>query len=85
MPGNRPLDPLLFPVCSSRMQPAGSAPGCGDVGMGVGILAAEKCSIFCLRRACSRLSSAAAAVLWLGLSEDLEAVLHRKLCSEAEG
>lgn len=30
MPGNRPLDPLLFPVCSSRMQPAGSAPGCGD-------------------------------------------------------
>lgn len=45
MPGNRNLDRSPFPACSSQKQPAGSAPGCGDVGMGVGFLAAEKCSV----------------------------------------
>lgn len=52
--------------------------------MGVGFLAAEKCSVFCLCLPAWG-SASAAAVLWLGLSEDLEAVLHRKLRSEAEG
>jgi len=60
--------------------------------MGVGILAAEECSVFCLHRA--HLLGAhqqhqalhiIAAVPWLGLSEDLETALHRKLCSETEG
>lgn len=60
--------------------------------MGVGILAAEECSVFCLRRVCllgvhqqHEAQHIIAAVPWLGLSEDLETALHRKLCSETEG
>lgn len=45
VPGNRPLDPLPVPFCSSWKQPVGSSPACRDLGVGVGILAAEECSV----------------------------------------
>lgn len=60
--------------------------------MGVGILAAEQCSVCCLHRVGllgvhrqQQAQHIAAAAPWLGLSEDLETALHRKLCSETEG
>lgn len=60
--------------------------------MGVGILAAEECGDFCLCRVCllgvhqqHQARHIIAAVPRLGLSEDLETALHRKLCSETEG
>lgn len=60
--------------------------------MGVGILAAEERSAFCLSPVCllgahqqHQAWHIVAALCWLGLSEDLETALHRKLCSETEG